>query len=120
MVVKLCDFGFSKDEDRNSGSKSGCGTPEYVAPEVRRQAPARVAFPGHVPGGAEATAEPRRHCLAPTPCRCGLNLRQQIEESRPRKCRVDRHPSQIWAWAKRLARHGSAGTGPVPSSPAQT
>ena len=35
MVVKLCDFGFSKDEDRNSGSKSGCGTPEYVAPEVR-------------------------------------------------------------------------------------
>jgi len=39
VVVKLCDFGFSKDEDRNSGSKSGCGTPEYVAPEVRLLCP---------------------------------------------------------------------------------
>ena len=42
VVVKLCDFGFSKDEDRNSGSKSGCGTPEYVAPEVRSPGPPRA------------------------------------------------------------------------------
>lgn len=33
-VIKLCDFGFSKNE-RNSLSKTSCGTPEYIAPEVR-------------------------------------------------------------------------------------
>ena len=33
-TVKLCDFGFSKDED-DSLCKTGCGTVEYVAPEVR-------------------------------------------------------------------------------------
>ncbi len=44
MVVKLCDFGFSKDEDRNSGSKSGCGTPEYVAPEVRSGSASGLGF----------------------------------------------------------------------------
>jgi len=32
-VIKLCDFGFSKNE-RNSLSKTSCGTPEYIAPEV--------------------------------------------------------------------------------------
>jgi hypothetical protein len=35
MSVVLCRSGYSKNEDlTNSLSKSGCGTPEYVAPEV--------------------------------------------------------------------------------------
>ena len=33
--LKLCDFGFSKNEVMQSVSKSTCGTPEYMAPEVR-------------------------------------------------------------------------------------
>jgi len=33
-VLKLCDFGFSKNEVVQSVSKSTCGTPEYMAPEV--------------------------------------------------------------------------------------
>jgi serine/threonine protein kinase len=33
--LKLCDFGFSKNEVVQSVSKSTCGTPEYMAPEVR-------------------------------------------------------------------------------------
>ncbi|KAL0055292.1 hypothetical protein WJX82_010289 [Trebouxia sp. C0006] len=33
-VLKLCDFGYSKDELCASISKTMCGTPEYVAPEV--------------------------------------------------------------------------------------
>ncbi len=33
-VLKICDFGFSKDEAGQSVSKSTCGTPEYMAPEV--------------------------------------------------------------------------------------
>lgn len=32
--LKLCDFGFSKNEVVQSVSKSTCGTPEYMAPEV--------------------------------------------------------------------------------------
>lgn len=34
--LKLCDFGFSKNEVVQSVSKSTCGTPEYMAPEVHR------------------------------------------------------------------------------------
>ena len=34
--VKLCDFGYSKDESLQSLCKTSCGTPEYMAPEVRR------------------------------------------------------------------------------------
>lgn len=33
-ILKICDFGFSKDEAGQSMSKSACGTPEYMAPEV--------------------------------------------------------------------------------------
>lgn len=33
-VLKLCDFGYSKDEYMESVCKTMCGTPEYVAPEV--------------------------------------------------------------------------------------
>ncbi|KAK9807147.1 hypothetical protein WJX73_000269 [Symbiochloris irregularis] len=33
-VIKLCDFGFSKDEYIDSACDTACGTPEYVAPEV--------------------------------------------------------------------------------------
>jgi len=33
-ILKICDFGFSKDEAGQSTSKSTCGTPEYMAPEV--------------------------------------------------------------------------------------
>lgn len=32
--LKLCDFGLSKDEVE-SATTSACGTPEYMAPEVR-------------------------------------------------------------------------------------
>jgi serine/threonine protein kinase len=35
-LVKLCDFGYSKAENLGSGCKTACGTPEYMAPEVRR------------------------------------------------------------------------------------
>lgn len=33
-IIKLCDFGYSKDEDSGSVCKTACGTPEYMAPEV--------------------------------------------------------------------------------------
>ena len=33
-VVKICDFGYSKDEVAGSICKTACGTPEYMAPEV--------------------------------------------------------------------------------------
>ena len=34
VSLKMCDFGYSKDEAKQSVSKSTCGTPEYMAPEV--------------------------------------------------------------------------------------
>jgi serine/threonine protein kinase len=34
-IIKMCDFGYSKDEDSGSVCKTACGTPEYMAPEVR-------------------------------------------------------------------------------------
>jgi serine/threonine protein kinase len=48
--LKLCDFGFSKNEVVQSVSKSTCGTPEYMAPEVGTllmlpPSRLRVAFP---------------------------------------------------------------------------
>ena len=33
-LVKLCDFGFSKDENYQSAPGSRVGTPAYLAPEV--------------------------------------------------------------------------------------
>ncbi len=33
-IIKLCDFGYSKDEDSGSVCKTACGTPEYMSPEV--------------------------------------------------------------------------------------
>ena len=33
-VVKICDFGYSKDEEAGSICKTACGTPEYMAPEA--------------------------------------------------------------------------------------
>jgi Protein kinase domain len=41
--LKLCDFGFSKNEVVQSVSKSTCGTPEYMAPEVSVMAVKPVA-----------------------------------------------------------------------------
>jgi len=32
--IKLCDFGYSKDEVTQSVCKTACGTPEYMSPEV--------------------------------------------------------------------------------------
>ena len=43
-VVKICDFGYSKDEVAGSICKTACGTPEYMAPEVR-ELPAPVLSP---------------------------------------------------------------------------
>ena len=42
-ALKLADFGFSRQSSRRSGSLDAacntiCGTPEYMAPEVRTQA----------------------------------------------------------------------------------
>lgn len=34
-ILKLCDFGYSKDGETESDCKTACGTPEYMAPEVR-------------------------------------------------------------------------------------
>ncbi len=34
-IIKMCDFGYSKDEVAGSLCKTACGTPEYMAPEVR-------------------------------------------------------------------------------------
>lgn len=33
-ILKLCDFGYSKDGAVESDCKTACGTPEYMAPEV--------------------------------------------------------------------------------------
>lgn len=33
-VLKLCDFGYSKNEKLDSACKTAAGTPEYVAPEM--------------------------------------------------------------------------------------
>ena len=33
-TIKLCDFGFAKDEARQSACDTSCGTPEYIAPEA--------------------------------------------------------------------------------------
>ena len=37
QLVKLCDFGYSKDGALESSCKTTCGTPEYMAPEVSPQ-----------------------------------------------------------------------------------
>lgn len=34
VELKLCDFGYSKEESGDSLCKTLCGTPEYIAPEV--------------------------------------------------------------------------------------
>ncbi len=42
-ILKICDFGYSKDEVGQSVSKSTCGTPEYMAPEVLFEEKVRAA-----------------------------------------------------------------------------
>jgi len=42
-ILKICDFGYSKDEVGQSVSKSTCGTPEYMAPEVLFEEKVRTA-----------------------------------------------------------------------------
>ena len=44
QLVKLCDFGYSKDGDLESACKTTCGTPEYMAPEVRGQAMTQTLY----------------------------------------------------------------------------
>ncbi|KAK9807449.1 hypothetical protein WJX73_008350 [Symbiochloris irregularis] len=39
VVLKMCDFGFSKDQRFDSACKTMCGTAEYIAPEVMEQKP---------------------------------------------------------------------------------
>jgi serine/threonine protein kinase len=41
-ILKLCDFGYSKDGETESDCKTACGTPEYMAPEVSIAHPARM------------------------------------------------------------------------------
>lgn len=47
-VLKLCDFGYSKDGNLESDCKTACGTPEYMAPEVLGPPPATAAAPSPV------------------------------------------------------------------------
>ena len=44
-IIKMCDFGYSKDEVAGSLCKTACGTPEYMAPEVPPPPPP----PNHTP-----------------------------------------------------------------------
>ena len=44
VSLKMCDFGYSKDESKQSVSKSTCGTPEYMAPEVLFEVDRMKAF----------------------------------------------------------------------------
>lgn len=41
-ILKLCDFGYSKDGETESDCKTACGTPEYMAPEVSIAHPVRM------------------------------------------------------------------------------
>ena len=45
VSLKMCDFGYSKDESKQSVSKSTCGTPEYMAPEVLFEVPLNRCLP---------------------------------------------------------------------------
>ena len=72
-MLKLCDFGYSKDDGLGteaSGCKTACGTPEYMAPEVRREpSPHRQALVLH---GCVAIAASHPLLLhGPGLCCCG-------------------------------------------------
>ena len=60
--LKLCDFGFSKNEVMQSVSKSTCGTPEYMAPEVRTHPFLHVAKSRRI---SSSTAVAWQRVLAP-------------------------------------------------------
>ena len=63
--VKLCDFGYSKNEFVDSRPKTVSGTPDYIAPEVPSIIPAprlQILSPyAPVWGLRGAAAEDRRH-----------------------------------------------------------
>ena len=61
-IIKMCDFGYSKDEVAGSLCKTACGTPEYMAPEV-----GPLLTSSHAPSIA-CTRESRPE-LAPAPRR---------------------------------------------------
>ena len=46
--VKICDFGYSKNEFVDSRPKTVSGTPDYIAPEVRPR-PDQALFPCILP-----------------------------------------------------------------------
>ena len=44
-LLKICDFGYSKNEYLDSRPKSLSGTPDYIAPEVRTLDRAKILHP---------------------------------------------------------------------------
>ena len=63
-MLRICDFGYSKDEMGQSMSKSTCGTPEYMAPEVGTIGAFRFHFSELLVGGVAAAAAARTLPLA--------------------------------------------------------
>ena len=76
--VKMCDFEYSKDEELGSACKTGCGTPEYVAPQVSALATTRYMLTKR--SQAEHVAHAVRALIA---CMHGARLVPTIHISLP-------------------------------------